>query len=75
MKINKHKLLYRFEQILIFIAHIALLKWILYTLHNGGVLESTTLLLHFVGMGIYGALLIRGCAYLAKKRHLKEISQ
>jgi apolipoprotein N-acyltransferase len=64
-------LLLRLEQVLIVVAHLLLLKWIFYALYKGGTLNTASLLLHFLGMGVYGAALIRICAWLAKKRYLK----
>ena len=71
--INKDNIGQRFTQFLILIAHLILLKWILYTLYEGGVLPFSTLLYHFLGMSIYGALLIRTCAYIYKRQYLKEL--
>lgn len=65
----------KFVQFVILIAHLVLLKWILYTLYEGGILPIKTLLLHFVGMSLYGALLIRICAFIYKKEYLKETRQ
>lgn len=65
----------RFVQLVIFIAHIILLKWILYTLYEGGILPFTTLLYHFLGISIYGAVLIRTCAYIYKRQYLKELER
>lgn len=64
---------YRIQQALIFIIHIVLLYWIYWLLQNTGNLSTTEVLSHFTGIGIYGALLIRGCAAWAKHHHLKEI--
>lgn len=73
--ITKENLGQRTIQLLILIAHLILLKWILYTLYEGGVLPFSTLLYHFLGMSIYGALLIRTCAYIYKRQYLKELEQ
>lgn len=70
--LTRKKVLYRIEQVLIIVAHILLLKWILFALYEGGTLTSVQLLLHFVGMAFYGAFLIRFCAWLAKRRFLKN---
>lgn len=66
---------YRFQQFLILLAHLILLKWILYTLGESGVMLTSHVLLHFLGMAIYGALLIRGTAYWAQYHHQKELRQ
>jgi apolipoprotein N-acyltransferase len=72
MSNKSSKFLYRFEQVLIVVAHLLLLKWIFYALYEGGQLDTTKLLLHFLGMALYGAGLIRVCAWLAKRRFLKQ---
>ncbi len=71
--INRENLGPRLTQLVILIAHIVLLKWILYTLYEGGVLPFSTLLYHFLGISIYGAVLIRTCAYIYKRQYLKEL--
>lgn len=73
--INRENIGQRFTQLMIFIAHIVLLKWILYTLYEGGVLPFKTLLYHFLGISVYGALLIRTCAYIYKRQYLKELEK
>jgi apolipoprotein N-acyltransferase len=73
--ITKDNIGHRLVQFFILIAHIVLLKWILYTLYEGGVLPFKTLLYHFLGISAYGALLIRTCAYIYKRQYLKEINQ
>lgn len=73
--ITKENLGQRMVQFLILIAHLVLLKWILYTLYEGGVLPFKTLLYHFVGISVYGALLIRTCAYIYKRQYLKELEK
>lgn len=65
----------RMVQLVILIAHIVLLKWILYTLYEGGVLPFKTLLYHFLGISAYGAILIRTCAYIYKRQYLKELEK
>jgi hypothetical protein len=60
-------------QLVILIAHLVLLKWILYTLYEGGVLPFKTLLYHFLGISVYGALLIRTCAFIYKRQYEKEL--
>lgn len=73
--INKKNLGQRFVQLLILIAHLVLLKWILYTLYEGGVLPFKTLMYHFLGISLYGALLIRICAYIYKRQYEKELAK
>jgi apolipoprotein N-acyltransferase len=73
--VTKENIGQRFIQLIILIAHLVLLKWILYTLSEGGILPFNTLLYHFLGISIYGALLIRTCAYIYKKQYLKELEQ
>jgi hypothetical protein len=65
----------RMTQLAILIAHLVLLKWILYTLYEGGVLPFKTLMYHFLGISIYGGLLIRTCAYIYKRQYLKELEK
>jgi len=71
--INKENYKQRFTQFVILMAHLALLKWILYTLYEGGVLPFKTLMLHFLGISVSGALLIRTCAYIYKRQYEKEL--
>ena len=71
--LNKNNYKERFTQFLILIAHLALLQWILYTLYEGGVLPFKTLMLHFLGISVAGALLIRTCAYIYKRQYEKEL--
>jgi apolipoprotein N-acyltransferase len=70
--ITKENLQFRLIQLFILLAHLALLMWILYTLYEGGVLPFKTLLLHFLGISVAGALLIRFCAYIYQKAYEKE---
>lgn len=69
---NKVKVLYRLEQALIVVAHLLLLWWIMFVLQDGSTMSTRLMLSHFVGIGVYGAALIRGCAYIAQKRFEKE---
>ncbi len=73
--VTKENLPERIKQVLIFVAHIVLLKWILYTLYEGGVMDFWTLLFHFLGIAVYGALLIRICAYIYKRQYEKELEK
>lgn len=71
--VTKENLGHRLMQLLILLAHLFLLAWILYTLYEGGVLPFKTLTLHFVGISIYGAVLIRSCAYYYNLQYQKEL--
>lgn len=62
-------------QLVILVAHLVLLKWILYTLYEGGVLPFKSLMFHFLGISVYGALLIRTCAYIYKRQYEKELEK
>lgn len=73
--ITRDNLAYRLFQLIILIAHLVLLAWILYTLSEGGILPFKTLMLHFLGMSIYGGLLIRITAYVTKRHYLKEVER
>ena len=73
--ITRENLGYRITQFFILVAHIALLKWILYTLYEGGVLPFTTLMYHFTGISVAGGLLIFTCAQIYKRRYLKELEK
>ena len=61
------------EKVIIFVLHIILLAWIMYTLYNSGSMTTEVVVKHFVGIGIMGASLIRICAFLAKRRYLGEL--
>lgn len=63
---------YRIQQFLILVLHLILLYWIYFALNGSGGMTQNEVLMHFVGMGIYGALLIRGCAAWGKYWHKKE---
>lgn len=66
-----NKIWFRTQQILIFLAHLLLLKWIFYALYEGGTMSSLDLLFHFGGMAIFGAGLIRLSAFVAKRNYEK----
>ncbi|MFG1494674.1 hypothetical protein ABMA75_13985 [Halobacteriovorax sp. ZH4_bin.1] len=66
---------YKIQFVVIFIIHIALLYWIYWLLQNTGVLSTVSVMLHFTGIALYGALLIRGCAAWAKWHHLNDIKK
>jgi apolipoprotein N-acyltransferase len=73
--ITKENIGQRLIQLFILIAHLVLLKWILYTLYEGGILPLDTLLYHFLGISVYGALLIRLCAFIYKRQYIKELEK
>lgn len=73
--LKKHHLSYRLQQLLILVLHLILLKWMFFTLTNSGILTTTEVFMHFIGMAIMGALLIRGTAWWAKHHYIKEISK
>lgn len=56
---------YRIQQFIILIAHLILLYWIISLLQTAGEQTRLSVFLHFLGMGSYGAFLIRGTAYWA----------
>lgn len=72
--INKNNYWYRLQQVIIFVLHMILLKWMYYTLSNSGSFSTAEVFYHFIGMSIMGAVLIRGCAYWARYHYLKEIN-
>jgi apolipoprotein N-acyltransferase len=72
---TKENIAQRLTQFIILIAHLLLLIWIIFTLYEGGILPFKTLLLHFLGISVYGAVLIRTCAYLYKRQYLKELKK
>jgi len=71
--ITRENIKLRLIQLFILVAHLVLLKWILYTLYEGGILPFSTLLYHFLGISLYGAFLIRFCAWYYKRQYLKEL--
>jgi hypothetical protein len=73
--LTKENIKQRSIQFTILIAHLVLLKWILYTLYEGGVLPFKTLLYHFLGISVYGGVLIRTCAYIYKRQYEKELQK
>lgn len=73
--VTRENLGQRLTQLIILLAHLFLLLWILYTLYQGGILPFKTLLFHFLGISIYGGVLIRTCAYIYKKQYQKELEK
>ncbi|MDA8792349.1 hypothetical protein N9N67_03835 [Bacteriovoracaceae bacterium] len=57
----------RITHTLIFILHIGLLGWIFYVLKNGGNFSIEKSLTHFLGMSLFGGLLITGSAKVIKR--------
>ncbi|MCY4523694.1 MAG: hypothetical protein OXB84_03025 [Halobacteriovoraceae bacterium] len=55
------------EGFLLLLAHLILLCWIIYTLRESGILTFTEVLGNFMGMAIYGGLLIWFTAYRFRK--------
>ena len=70
--INKENWFYRLQQLIILVAHLALLKWILWVLGETNLMQTEEVLLHFTGLAFAGAGLIYGCAMWAKYHHNKE---
>ena len=68
--LTKKNLPLRIQQLVILILHLILLRWIWYTLNNAGAMTTTETLLHFSGIGLFGAVLIFGCAKWARRRYL-----
>ena len=73
--IDKTNWFYRVQQLIILVLHLVLLKWMHYALTETGVMTTQVVLVHFLGMSIYGAALIRGCAAWAKYHYEKELSE
>jgi len=73
--ITKKNIGYRIQQVFIFVLHIILLSWMYYTLANSGKMQMTEVFYHFIGLSIYGAILIRGCAYWGRYHYLKELKE
>ena len=69
INVSKKQVIEWSENGFIFIAHILLLKWILFLLANTGALSVFDVFLHFTGIGIFGAVLIAGSAWIIKRRH------
>lgn len=70
--VNRQNWQKRLVELVILLAHLALLKWILYVLGEGGTLPTEVLVGHFVGLAMAGALLIRFCAWLYHRQWVKE---
>ena len=70
--INKQNFSLRMQQLFILIAHLVLLKWIHFALTETGQGTIEEVMYHFFGMALYGAVLIRLCAWWGKRLYLKE---
>lgn len=70
--INKYNINYRLQQLVILILHLILLRWMFYTLSHSGKMTMLTVMLHFIGMSLMGAGLIRGTAWWAQYHYMKE---
>ena len=68
----KESLTFRSWQVLILIAHLVLLRWILFTLSEGGVMDFYAIMAHFTGISLFGALLIRFSAYIYRREYLRK---
>lgn len=73
--ITKENLNHRLMQLFILVAHLVLLRWIVYTLMEGGILPFKTLMYHFLGISVYGGVLIRFCAWFYRRQYLKELER
>lgn len=73
--ISKYNPWYRFQQLVILVLHLILLRWMYYVLSNSGAFSMAEVLYHFIGLSIMGAVLIRGCAYWARYHYLKELNE
>ena len=73
--ITKQNIWYRTQQLIIFVLHLVLLRWMFYILSNSGRMQTLEVFYHFLGMSVMGALLIRGSAYWARHHYIKEIKR
>jgi hypothetical protein len=73
--ITKENIWYRTQQLIIFVLHLVLLRWMFYILSNSGRMQTLEVFYHFLGMSVMGALLIRGSAYWARHHYIKEIKR
>ena len=73
--ITKDNIWYRLQQLIIFVLHLILLRWMFYILSNSGRMPMSEVFYHFIGMSVMGALLIRGSAYWARHHYIKEIKK
>ena len=73
--VNRENFNYRMQQLLIVVLHLILLKWMFFALSESGSMTTQEVLLHFLGMAIFGGLLIRSCAAWGKWHFEKEIKE
>ena len=73
--ITKENIWYRTQQLIIFLLHLILLRWMFYVLSNSGRMPTLEVFYHFTGMSVMGALLIRGSAYWARHHYIKEVKK
>lgn len=57
----------KLQWVFIFIAHLILLYWIYFILSEGGSMTVLMMFFHFMGVGLYGALLIFISAWLGRR--------
>jgi apolipoprotein N-acyltransferase len=69
--VNKKNWTFRLTELFILIIHLILLKWILHVLGNGGTMPAEVIVAHFAGIGLFGALIIRFCAWLYQRQYQK----
>lgn len=62
----------RLVELIILVVHLLLLRWIIYVLSEGGALPIEIVIMHFMGLAMSGALLIRFCAWLYRRQYLRE---
>ena len=74
-KVTRENWQRRLIELFILVAHLLLLRWIVYILGEGGTIQTELLVGHFVGIAATGALLIRFCAWLYQRQYLKEHGQ
>jgi hypothetical protein len=66
---------YRLQQLFILVAHLLLLGWIFQVLNHAGSWTMYQVFVHFTGMAAYGAMLIIGTSFWAKRLYIKEQKQ
>ncbi len=71
-KVNRANWRQRLVELVILVAHLLLLRWILYVLGEGGVLPTEVLVAHFAGIAATGALLIRFCAWIYHREYVRK---
>lgn len=72
---SKEKWGLRSQQFIILILHLILIKWMYYALFEIGMEKTEVVLMHYTGMAIYGAVLIRGCAAWGKYRYQLDLKK